>query len=291
MARRPFPPGRIGIVLPGRRQYRRRGGKPLRARLRSSRDNAAARAAVLPRLPGRHESGGAGRRRVLLSAVLGIHVAGFLGARHGAPPQSRHRQSGLRLPGDGKLRHAGTAAGVRPPGGTGRRLRICRHSPGPAYARRGRPGADPDAARRRLEGWPGAAARLAAARAPCGAEPRLGADERRHDQGRDLRLHSRRVRSAGAADLAGRRDRAVPRQHHRRDGHPVCDDGEGLKAPAGLQHDRERRHHLRQPRPGAGVSGQRHEAAGGARLHRRAVSCAQPLASSRACCSSAPARC
>ena len=34
-----------------------------------------------------------------------------------------------------------------------------------------------------------------------------------------------------------------------------------------------------------------HEAGGGARLHRRAVSRAQPLASSRACCSSAPAPC
>ena len=39
---------------------------------------------------------------------------------------------------------------------------------------------------------------------PGRAEPRLGADERRHDQGRDLRLHSRGVRSAGAAE-SGRR--------------------------------------------------------------------------------------
>ena len=89
---------------------------------------AAPRAAVLPRLPGRHESGGAGGRRVFLSAVLGIHVAGFLGAGDGASPRSRQRQGGLRLSGDGELRHAGAAAGLRPAGGTGGRLRICRHS-------------------------------------------------------------------------------------------------------------------------------------------------------------------
>ena len=62
-------------------------------------------------------------------------------------------------------------------------------------------GADPDAARRRLEGRPGAAARLAAARASGSAQPCLGADERRHDQGRDLRLHPHRLRSAGTADM------------------------------------------------------------------------------------------
>ena len=91
-----------------------------------------------------------------------------------------------------------------------------RHPRGAAHALCGGAGADPDAARRRLEGRPGAAARLAAARPSGGAQPRLGADERRHDQGRDLRLHSRRVRSAGTADLVVERGRAFPRQHHRR---------------------------------------------------------------------------
>ena len=138
VARRPFPPGRAGFVFPCRRQSRRRGGKPLRSRLRPSRAGAAPRAAVLPRLPGRHESGGAGGRRVFLPAVLGIHVAGVLGAGHGAPPRSRQRQGGLRLSRDGKLRHAGAAAGLRPAGGTGGRLRICRHSRRAAYAVRGR---------------------------------------------------------------------------------------------------------------------------------------------------------
>ena len=84
---------------------------------------------------------------------------------------------------------------------------------------------------------------------PGRAEPRVSADERRHDQGRDLRLHSRHVRSAGTADLAGERGRAVPRRHHRRHGDPLRHDGEGSEAPAGLQHHRKYRHHLRQPRP------------------------------------------
>ena len=195
VAWRAFPPGRAGFVFPRCRQSGRRGGKPLRSRLRPSRAGAASRAAVLPRLSGRHESGGAGGRCVLLSAVLGIHVAGVLGAGDGASPRSRQRQGRLRLSRDGKLRHAGAAAGLRPAGGTGGRLRIRGHSRRAAHALRGGAGVDPDAARRRIEGRPGAAACLAAARPSGGAEPRFGADERRHDQGRDLRLHSRRLRS------------------------------------------------------------------------------------------------
>ena len=179
-----------------RRQSRRGGGKPLWPRLRPSRALPAPRAAVLPGLPGRHESRGAGGRCIFLSVVLGIHVAGVLGAGDGAPSRTRQRQGGLRLSRDGELRHAGAAAGLRPAGGTGGRLRICRHSRGAAHALCGGAGADPDAARRRLEGGPGAAACLAAARPSRGAQPCLGADERRHDQGRDLRLHPRRVRPA-----------------------------------------------------------------------------------------------
>ena len=267
----------LACVFPGRRQSRRRRGEPLWSRLRPSRARAAARAAVLPGLSGRNESGGAGGRRVFLSAVLGIHVAGVLGAGDGAPSRTRQRQGGLRLSGDGKLRHARAAAGLRPAGGTGGRLRICRHPRCAAYALCRGAGVDPDAARRRLEGRPGAVACLAAARPSGGAEPRVGADERRHDQGRDLRLHSRHIRSAGTADLAGERGRPLPRQHHRRDGDPVRHDGKGSQAPARLLDDRKCRHHLRQPRPCAGVPGQRHEAAGGARLHRRAVPRAQPF--------------
>ena len=67
------------------------------------------------------------------------------------------RQSRLRLSGDGKLRHARLAAGLRPAGGAGGRLRICSHSRRAAHAICGDAGADPDAARRRLQGRPGAA--------------------------------------------------------------------------------------------------------------------------------------
>ena len=126
------------------------------------------------------------------------------------------------------------AARVRPAGGAGGELRICGHSRRAAHALCGDAGTDPDAARRRFQGGPRAVACLAAARPSRGAEPRVRADERRHDQGRNLRLHSRHVRSAGTADLAGQRGRVVPRQHHRRHGHPLRHDGEGPEAPPGL---------------------------------------------------------
>ena len=64
-------------------------------------------------------------------------------------------------------------------------------------------GADPGADRRRLQGRPGAAACLAAARASGGAEPRLGADERRDDQGRRLRLRAHRASTCSASRPGG----------------------------------------------------------------------------------------
>ena len=233
--------------------------------------------------------GGAGGRCVFLSAVLGVHVARFLGAGHGASSRTGQRQGGLRLSRDGELRHARAAAGLRPAGGTGGRLRICGHSRGPTHALRGHAGVDPDVARRRFKGRPRAVARLAAARSSRGSQPCFGADERRHDQGRDLRLHSRRIRSAGAADLVGERDRALPRRHHRRHGDPVRHDGKGSEAPARLQHDRKYRHHLRQPRPCAGLPGQRPEARRRRSPSRRRCFTFSITPSSRACCSSAPA--
>ena len=51
--------------------------------------------------------------------------------------EAGQRQGGLRLSGDGELRHAGAAARLRPAGGTGRRLRIRGDSRGTAYALRG----------------------------------------------------------------------------------------------------------------------------------------------------------
>src|SRR4029079_12661306 len=47
------------------------------------------------------------------------------------------------------------------------------------------------------------------------AQPRFSIDERRHYQGRGLRLHPRHLRLAGAAGLVGERGRALPRWHHR----------------------------------------------------------------------------
>ena len=57
--------------------------------------------------------------------------------------------------------------------------------------------------RRRLQGGPGPAARMAAARASGRAQPRVGADERRHDQGRGVRLRAYRVRPRRAAAPGG----------------------------------------------------------------------------------------
>ena len=69
---------------------------------------------------------------------------------------------------------------------------------------RRRAGVAAGAGRRWLESRTGAAARLAAARAPGRAKPRLRADERRDDQGRGLRLPADRVRSASASRCGGR---------------------------------------------------------------------------------------
>ena len=80
LARRAFPHRRAGGIFPGRGQSRRRGGEPVRARLRAPRAFAATRAAVLSRLSRRHEPGGARRRCIQLPGVVGIHVAHVLGA-------------------------------------------------------------------------------------------------------------------------------------------------------------------------------------------------------------------
>ena len=218
----------------------------------------------------------------------------FMSLASWALVMAHHREAGqregrLRLPGDGELRHARIAAGLRPVGGTGGRLRICRHSRGSTYALCGHVGVDPDVARSRFKGRPGAVACLAAARSSRGSEPRFGADERGHDQGRDLRLHSRRVRSAGTAVMAGKCDRPLPWRHHRCHGDSVRDDGKGSQTPARLQHDRKCRRHLRKPRPCTGLPGQRPEATGGARLHGGAVSRAQSLLLQESAVSSGPA--
>ena len=84
------------------------------ARLRPARDGAAARAAVLPGLPRRHEPRRAGRRRLHLPVRLGVHVARLLGAGDGAPSRAGQRARRLHLSGDGELRHAGAAARLRP---------------------------------------------------------------------------------------------------------------------------------------------------------------------------------
>ena len=88
--------------------------------------------------------------------------------------------------------------------GPSRRLRV-RRDPRRATAdgRRLR-GPRPGPARRRLQGRSRATACLATARASGGAQSRVRAHERGHDQGCGVRLHSHRVRSPGPARPGGR---------------------------------------------------------------------------------------
>ena len=146
---------------------------------------------------------------------------------------------------------------LRPAGGPGRRLRLCQHSrprPGGLLAA---PGAPAGGARRRLQGGPGAPARLAAAGTCRGTQPCLGADERGDDQGRGLCRHAALARSGRAArlvvgcgadgdgcDLGGSRP-------------ALCAHASRSEAVPGLQHGRESGHHLHRSRVRARLHRQR----------------------------------
>ena len=95
----------------------------------------------------------------------------------------------------------------------------------------------------------------------------------------------------GTARLVVEHGRARRRRHHRGDGRALCADAARSQAPARLSHGGEHRHHLYRARPRAGVQGAWHAFGRGAGADRRPVPCVQPFASSRACCSSAPAPC
>ena len=243
----------------------------LRARLWRARAGAGARPAVLPGVPRRHEPRGPGRRRLHLPARLGVHVADLLGAGHGAPPRAGQRACRLRLPGHGELRHAFTPARVRPARGPERRLRVRCDPERLSAAQPGRSGAGAGPARRRLQGRPRAAPRLAAARPPGRPQPRLGADERGHDQGRGLRLRAHRARPSGPARLVVEPGRAGTRRHHGGAGRALRAHAARSEAPARLPHGREHRHHLHRAWPGARLRGQRHGLCGRARVDRGAV--------------------
>src|SRR5262249_39032765 len=90
----------------------------------------------------------------------------------------------------GLLAGAAGAAHLRLGGGRRRRLCLCRHPRGAPPGAACRLHFDTCADRRRLQSRPRAAARVVAARASGSAEPRLGADERGHDESRRLRLRA-----------------------------------------------------------------------------------------------------
>ena len=154
-----------------------------------------------------------------------------------------------------------------------------------ADARRGR-----RAGRLRDQGGAGAAALVAAARAPGRAGAPLGADVGRDDQGRAVRADPRAVRvarrdaalarhrAAGARAAVGARRRAVGARAAR------------PQAAAGVPLDRERRDHRARTRRLAAAR-RRAARASGRRSRSRRRCCTWPTTrSSRRCCSSAPAR-
>ena len=129
---------------------------------------------------------------------------------------------------------------------------------------------------RRFQGRPRAAARLASAGTSGSPQPRLGADERRDDQGRYLRVHPRGLRSARPRRRLDEPRGPPARRRHGGAGHSVRDDGRRRQARARLFHDREHRRDLRRSGPRPGVPRQRDAGAGGAGLQRRTLSRLQP---------------
>ena len=266
--------------------------QPLRPGLWRARRSTAARPAVLPRLPGRDEPRCPRRRRLQLSSCRGSSCRwppGRWSWRTTTTPRIARRASVyLVMASFGTLALLlafGLLAG--PSGDYGFSAMRARGAR-PAY---GRACAHPCPGRRRLQGGTCAAARLAAACPSRGAEPCIGADERRDDQSRRLWLHSHRVRSRRAAAMVVGHARACRRRRQRGARRPAGADAGRPQAAARLFDHREYRHRLRRPRPGYGLPGRRHGDGGSAGADRRAVPRAQPFLRSRASYSSAPARC
>ena len=153
---------------------------------------------VLPFYPaflGRHDARPCGRLTpspFLLSWE--VDVARLLGAGHGAP--SRGGERARRLSSISSWRASALfalLARLRPhrrPDGGYAFAAIRAHAPRADF---GGAGSRAHADRRGIEGRACSAARLAAARPSRGAEPRVGADERRDDQGGGLRVRADRL--------------------------------------------------------------------------------------------------
>ena len=245
--------------------------------------------AVLPGVSRRHVAGRAGRRCIHVSRLLGVYVADLVGAGRGAPSCPRQRPRRLCLSGHGGVRHAHAAAGLRPLGRTGGTLRVRADAHGATLADDRRACIDLGADRRRLQGRHRPAACLAAARASGGAEPRLGANERRDDQGRRLRFCAHRFRTRRPAGLVVERHRARTCGRHDRHGRALRAHAARSQTPARLSHGREYWHNLHRPWLGARLSGAGHALCRSSRIHRRLVARFQSLPVQEFCCSSARA--
>src|SRR5215471_9804019 len=200
-----------------------------------------------------------------------------MGAGDGASPRTGERARWIRLSCDGQLRHARPAACIRPLGGSGRWLRLCGNSRQPSVGGLRRAGHDPRTGWRGLQGRPRAAARVAAARASGSPQPCLGADERRHDQGRRLRVRPYRLRSGRPPRMVVEHRGAHARRHYGRDGRALRAHAARPQAAARLPHRGKYRNHLHRARPRARVQDARRGLCGSAGDDGRPAARVQPL--------------
>ena len=147
--------GRPVGVLWRRDQRRRAGGQRLRHGIRPGQGTDAARRAVVPAVCRGDEPRADRRRRLRLPVLLGVDVAGVVGAGRRPPHRSGKPAGRPSLSRDGGDRHGGAAVRLRRARRAGRRLCL-RHDPRPSAPADGRrPGAGGRArsAAARRAGW------------------------------------------------------------------------------------------------------------------------------------------
>ena len=147
-------------------------------------------------VPGLHGVRLLRRRRANLYALLGRHDARQLRPCRLRRPGWRERSGRASLHGDGPRRNGPAPRCIPSPHRAGRCIRLCGSSRGGGRPRRHDTNDAVLLGARGLrhQGRRGPSPRLAPSRAPCGPEPRLGADVGRHAQGRDLRDTALRLR-------------------------------------------------------------------------------------------------
>ncbi len=198
--------GRVERPVPGDARARRAAGARVLAALPGADPARSRDCRGHGGVPARHGRGGLRARPAHLPLRLGADDAA---ARRRDPrgPRRRRAVAGDRV----HIRRDHAPGRGRDVGGRAA-ARACRRGRRSARARHGVGAADRDRADRARrdgnEGGGDAPARVAAARTPDRACTRLGADERRHDQGRDLRARAGAGRLGRNAPVVVRRARA-----------------------------------------------------------------------------------